>query len=325
MASTITKSKSISLCTWNSRGMSAAIPYVRELIENFDIIMLTEHWLHSNKLNKLNEISPKVNSWGRSSKSATADDYGCTRGQGGVAILWKKDIIGITPLNYIKHDRICGIRFENPNGAIFNIICAYLPAKGSDDDYDTIIDELSATLDNTEEGSINIIGGDLNADMGRSGGPRSPKVATKMGKKLLRFSNNFDLYALNLAESAQGALNTFIGPNGESCIDYIMVPSVLRESIVSCVTKCKVGLNTSDHNPVTCVIDFSKVLRMSSNISINKCLRWDKLSAHNLYIKYTSVVNRDLQSLYENFYNRQPTEKDLDVIFEEIVYILKKG
>ena len=41
---------------WNSRGMTAAVPLLREIMRYSDIICLSEHWLHRNRLNMLDEI-----------------------------------------------------------------------------------------------------------------------------------------------------------------------------------------------------------------------------------------------------------------------------
>ena len=147
----------LNITTWNSRGLVASIPYLRHLLKSSNIICITEHWLHSNRLIKLADISPDIEYFGRASKFSSSENFGYSKGQGGVAILWNKCLKSVTPLVHIQHDRICGIRLQNESAAVINIFCVYLPARGCDDDIVTTLDELSAILDNTEIGSHNII------------------------------------------------------------------------------------------------------------------------------------------------------------------------
>ena len=42
---------------WNTRGYLSSIPYIRKLLDDVDVLAISEHWLHRNRLNVLNEIS----------------------------------------------------------------------------------------------------------------------------------------------------------------------------------------------------------------------------------------------------------------------------
>ena len=83
----------------------------------------------------LREISDNITFLARASNESSAKFYGVRRGQGGVGILWSSDIAGISPINECLHDRICGIRVQNKKGAVFNIFCVYMPAKGCSGDF----------------------------------------------------------------------------------------------------------------------------------------------------------------------------------------------
>ena len=106
----------ISIATWNSRGFTAAIPFLRELVRVNDVVTISEHWLHENRLSMLEQVSNNVLFCGRASRFASAENYGCSRGQGGVAIIWNKNITGITEVKNIIHDRICVVRLQTLNG-----------------------------------------------------------------------------------------------------------------------------------------------------------------------------------------------------------------
>ena len=226
----------IKICTWNTRGLSASIPYLRTLCRTNEVVCINEHWLHQNRLSRLGDISPDFNYFGRSSIYSASDRYGYYKGQGGVAILWSNNLHSVTPLPQIQHDRICAIRLQCTNDAVFNIFSVYLPARGCADDLGTTLDELGAIIENTELGSYNIVCGDFNADLGNLGGIRSNKIADKRGELLSAFISRYNLTPANLSQNATGLVNTHHGPTGESCLDYIMLPSHLLENVSMCHT-----------------------------------------------------------------------------------------
>ena len=55
------------IACWNLRGFNSAVPYVRRLLEDNDILLLSEHWLHANRLSRLNEIAGDINFCARAS------------------------------------------------------------------------------------------------------------------------------------------------------------------------------------------------------------------------------------------------------------------
>ena len=107
-----TPAATLRITAWNSRGMLASIPYIRDIMRNSDIICLSEHWLHRNRLYMLDEISNDFLSHAYASNTSSEDCYGVRRGTGGVAIMWRKTIPGVSPLLEVKHDRLCGIRVQ---------------------------------------------------------------------------------------------------------------------------------------------------------------------------------------------------------------------
>ena len=160
----------LSIAAWNSRGMVAAIPYLRELMRHNDVISISEHWLHANRLRCLDEISSDFNVIARASAHADAGSYGSSRGQGGVALLWRKSLSGVSPILEITHDRICGIRIQTMEGITLNIYSVYMPAPGGSDDFELVLDEIAEIINTGEKGVCTILSGDFNADMGFTGG-----------------------------------------------------------------------------------------------------------------------------------------------------------
>ena len=292
--------------------------YVKINVKN----VINEHWLHSNRLSMFNDISKRKTFFARSSNQANADSFGLSRGQGGVCILWSSNITGISPLNECIHDRICGIRVQNRKGAIFNIYCVYMPSRGCEGDLATSLDELSGIIENTETGSNSIVCGDFNGDMGMMGGERGFKNSTKEGRLVYNFMVKHDLWAANLSPSATGPINTFYGPNGDSCIDYILVPNVLKGVTQECITMENEPLNVSDHYPITCTFKLGSVDCNTIIIEPSGSIKWNKMRPERLAHDYTLPVDIKIRDLVDSLSEKQPTSALIDEAFDRIETIL---
>ena len=301
--------KQISIVCWNSRGLTTSLPYLHKLMLTNDIITISEHWLHANKLNMLTEISPDFNVLARASKHSDGSEYGYKRGQGGVAILWRKTLGGVSPMTTMTHDRFCGIRFQNEYGRVLNILAIYLPAPGSVDNFNEVMDALSETIESMETGSLTLVCGDYNGDLGHYGGPKSTRKPTTLGKKVFKFLEDFSLFASNMSSSTKGPLNTFRGGAGSSTIDYIAVPTCLRDDIISSEVLEDAILNTSDHNAVrlTMRVEGVKVEYTKTPGSTN--IKWNKLSA--------AVVTNEYTIPSEVFCNELLQQSEIDTMGKE--------
>ena len=304
--------------------MSASIPYIRELVKTYDFVLISEHWLHSNRLRRFEDIGPNISYFARASDEANADSYGSSRGEGGVAILWQSELKGVTPLREVVHDRFCGVHVQVGEGKAVNIFSVYMPAKGCKGDMDVTLDELAAVIENTDRGTINIIGGDLNGDVGRLGGPRALRDPTSEGRKVFNFARTLGLSFVNLNEYAKGPVVTHCGPTGSTCIDYILVPEVINMDILECGVIEEDGLNTSDHYPVYVKIDLMNLERQSIEVESARNVRWNKLQKDVIKERYTDKVNIDLTKL-ESEMDRDTTDVNMiDSYVDKVVYILKK-
>ena len=309
---------SISICVWNARGLKTSIPYIRELCKRYDLVLITEHWLHSNRLDELDGIAENVSYFGRASRHSGDEAYWVRRWQGGVAILWNKNIISITPMHDYVHDRFCAVRIQNDNSAVFNIFCVYLPARGCSDDLTTTLDELCAVIENTEVGTRNIICGDMNADVGDMCGTRNTNKCTKEGTMLYNFITKYDLLAANLGVKSKGPVDTFYGPLGTSCIDYILIPNDMSKYILECRTLEYEGLNGSDHLPVVCKVNIGAIECATLKMNFKKKLRWDKLSMDDLFIKCTTPVDKNFKDIFNFWKGKSFTKADIDDVMETI-------
>ena len=305
--------------------MSAAIPYLRVLVEIYDVVFICEHWLHHNRLTKLDEVSNDHEWFARSSRFSGSDSYGSARGQGGIAIVWKKCIGGVTPLTNIHHDRICGIKLQTKTGAIFNLLCVYLPPKGSIEDFSTVLDELGACIDGMDLGSQTIICGDLNADIGRLADQRSSKIPNREGKLLFKFLADYGLTAANRSDRATGPQMTFHNEMGQSSIDYILIPDVLWESVLDCGCLDEHVLNTSDHSPVFTTLSIKDISRQSIEVKRPSRLKWDKLDDQSMNVRFTQPVSVGLDNLYIKYALQPASPALVDEMINEIVETLREG
>ena len=267
--------KKLNIAAWNSRGLVAAVPYLRELMCVNDIICLSEHWLHSNRLKCLEDISDKFNVIASVSFHSDASSYGISRGQGGVALFWRKSLCGITPISEIIHYRICGVRVQTKDGLALKVCSLYMPAAGCSDDFESVLEEVAEIIDTDERGTCTILSGDFNADMGFLGGKRSTRKPTKGGRYLAKFFSESGLCAVNMMSMSKGPVNTFCSGVGKSTIDYIAV----QDSIVNLVQKCTVIqdeiLNTSDHYAVSATLE----LECGTAVVVQRCtptsIKWN--------------------------------------------------
>ena len=286
---------------WNSRGLSASVPFLRKILTDNDIFMVSEHWLHSNRLHMLGDISLDFDYHAKASKNSSEEVYGIKRGQGGVAIFWHKKLKGVSIIETLKHDRICGIRMEGPNGSVFVFLSVYLPASGSRESLAITLDELSSYIEGLDDNVIPIVAGDFNGDIGRQGGPRGIGRATKAGITVLNFIEEQNFAATNLLSMATGAIRTYEGHIGTSTIDYILIPSYLTDRIVSCHTGSNAALNTSDHLPIELVLQLQLLPKaVQTELKIQR-LRWDKLVSNREGNGYQRAVDEGILPLLQDF------------------------
>ena len=79
---------SITVASWNCRGMRSSEPYLNVLSRSADIILIQEHWLWPYELHKLSSYLPEYTSSGRADHRLT-ESSGLSRGCGGGHLMEK--------------------------------------------------------------------------------------------------------------------------------------------------------------------------------------------------------------------------------------------
>ena len=83
-----------------------------------------------------------------SSRHSQTVEHGLKRGQGGVGLLWRRNIKGVVPQRQLCHDRFCAVRLQRESGQVVYIISVYMPSSTSrKDNYEEVIDALSGYVD----------------------------------------------------------------------------------------------------------------------------------------------------------------------------------
>ena len=197
----------------------------------------------------------------------------------------------------IINDRMCGIRLQTYNNLVINIVSIYLPAQGSPESLPACIEDLCELIESRESGSMTIVCGDANCDMGHLGGKRGKSKPTIRGKKFYEFTISHNLVAVNLQPLAEGPVQTYVGPTGTTTIDYILTPQEMLPFINSCKVMDDECLNCSDHKSLIMSLAVGDLLPTTADVKTPRITRWNKISAEDIRKSYTNVVNKEMEDI----------------------------
>ena len=200
-----------------------------------------------------------------------------------------------------------------------------MPSRGCEGDIEVCLDELFGIIESREGDSFNVVCGDMNGDMGILGGPKGKKSVDPRGSAVSQFAQACDLYAANLQLDSEGPRDTFFGPHGSSCIDYILIPKDLARIAHHCRTWEHETLNTSDHVPVSISLQIDGVDKCFTATAKTSRLKWEKLSKEELYEKYTIPVSIKLRELEDLIDRERPSPALIDGAFDTICNILHQA
>ena len=163
----------LSINCFNSHGFVSSKPYVYQLLQECDILGLSEHWLSGPELKKLDISSATHEPYGKCNKNLKDAPPSRGRGYGGVALFWRKNLV-VSRLKEIKSDRLIGITVQRVSSPI-TIINVYFP-NDFDTEFNDVLIELYNVILKYRATSDVIVMGDFNAKFGRLGGPRGDGV-----------------------------------------------------------------------------------------------------------------------------------------------------
>ena len=158
------------LGTFNAHGANAAtLSYIDSVINNFDFLLIQEHWLHKSKLHVFEDNVNGINCHGVSGMVESELHTG--RPYGGCAILWRDTLsCQVVPVP-CHNNRLCCIKavFECYSVLIFSL---YMPCdteynQSNADEYNQVLSDILSVVE-LEDADFVISGGDYNTDLRRS-------------------------------------------------------------------------------------------------------------------------------------------------------------
>ena len=144
--------------------------FVQSLLCALDILAISEHWLHAPELSQLSRLGPEFCYYAKSHSpiEGTPSNY-CSRGKGGVALVWRKSLGSLVSRLDVDSDRIIGMQFHTARCPLC-FFAIYLPTKsGCTEEFRDCLDLLDSLVSCYSSSCDVIILGDFNADMGNCG------------------------------------------------------------------------------------------------------------------------------------------------------------
>ena len=293
--------KTFLIATLNTRSLNnnARLGEVTALAEQYkiDIVCIQEHKIfHEDAPIAYKELGK---GWILvTSKAEKASNNATIRGVGMLlspqAYKCLNNVESITP-------RIMTANFNgNPK---VTVISCYSPTNTSEEEVVTqFYGELSNLVKAVPKHNIKIIGGDMNAKLGRSDVNRLTygESTNRNGKMLTDFMRECDFIAMNTRfQKRKGKLWTFEYPNGEKAqLDFVMINKKWRNSALNCEAYSTFLTVGSDHRVVTAKIRLS--LRASKTTNKKVRYNWSMLLEDNNVMKrYNLEVSNKFQLLME--------------------------
>jgi len=281
----------LSVISYNLHGYNQGLSGCRELIDKMSpsVIACQEHWLTTDNLDKLNNISIDYFVCG----SSAMDD--CVRSGpligrpfGGTAMLINKRLIAVTSI-VVSRERYTVIKVAN-----WLIINAYMPCSGTNDRfvlYCDTLNELQDVVDNHRDCDI-LICADLNVELSSSNN------ITLAVNDFIKSNNMYRCDVLFPSANVHTYINESL--NCASVIDY-MLTSNINQTVAFNVLD--IDINLSDHCPLLTVLNNCLSIRQAFNDN-NECkpaddvthLRWD----HSLLDQYYEYTRIKLQPVLDN-------------------------
>ena len=142
--------------------------YFKSIIDQFDILAISEHSLFEEQLRILKTATGGTYNYHAVSASDNLRIISGEKAHRGVALLWKYRINDfVTPIKSIQSDRIVGIKCEFSGCRPLFILGVYLPSSNHTlDEFQECLDLLWALYESLSADGFVIVLGDVNGDLG---------------------------------------------------------------------------------------------------------------------------------------------------------------
>lgn len=320
----------LKLAAWNCRGIKSARPYLMSLMNKYDVIALSEHKLYEAELSLLDDINRDFHAFGRSSEDLRDNKYGIIPGHCGVALFWKSNLASsVKAMTNLGTDRVCVIKFSQPNHANIYIVSVYLPqSRCIISNYQEHIDALHSIMDVCSVDGDVIIIGDWNAHFGKEFGGRAWGRTSANGALANAFIEEHGMCIIDLIpDVCSGPNYTFCSDTGAtSYIDHCVTSAGLAKNCVSCEVLEDEATNTSDHHAVyvNFVID---TYPSCTPVTPASRTSWDRVLKAGVELIYRNPLDAELRNYTMTHYPAtRPSEwtcSDIDSVYRSVVSIIK--
>ena len=261
----------LSISSFNSNGFSTErVSTIANLLRNNTFVLIQEHWLLHNELNKLNDIP---GSCSHSVSGMPAGQLLSGRPYGGCAIMWSSKISAIIEPISFSSNRICGIKIKMNNIDIL-LINIYMPTDTETSydnmlEYSLILNEITSMWENSGVNDL-IIGGDLKTDI-----TRQRSLHTRILQNVIH-ENELKLWIESDLITADYIFESKVG-RAKSVIDHFILSTSLFDRITSANIRHDI-LSLSDHIPINIVIDIDIIETVNNYQSQNGSVAWNSIS-----------------------------------------------
>ena len=294
----------LTVTAWNARSITAAKPYIRELMCMSELVIVSEHRLFPSELYKLHSIDDKFMVQGKASSKLNDRIANTSLGHGGIAIFWNNEVAHKVITVEVNSDRICAIEIigEYTHSSVF-IIGVYLPqAACKIDSFENHVNILNELIQQCQRQGDVIVIGDWNCQFSNEHGSRFNSNITNNGRLMASCIYRNNLSIVDGLDLCSGPLYTYqVEGVGQSYIDHIAVSEGLVGHILKCAVIDDCVSNTSDHLPITVTIEHNMVLKHKQNQTTStKNIKWHKLTLEQINDQYTQALEEKIESEFTN-------------------------
>lgn len=291
----------IKICSWNMRSMwSTASPYLVELLNNSDIVAISEHGLYPCELYKIRNLHSQFQAFSKSAQTLNDKDFGKIKGHSGCAIMWSDRICNrVTPLD-IGSDRVCAIECTIEKGLKLFVFAVYLPHSNCkiasfDDELNAL---LNIILEYQSKGEVICIG-DVNAHIGNDlGHARSWGKSTANGLAFARSMHNCNMEIIDMTDICSGPNYTFESWDGaQSYIDHCCITYELLPNVMSCKVLGSEINNTSDHLALSIELKLDQSISTANSFDSRSHVTWDRVTKEDIKLLYTDPLDIEISQL----------------------------
>lgn len=248
--------KPFTMISFNCKGVKRSTDCIGKLCANADIIALQETWVMPYDVGCLGQIDDRFAFFG---KSAVDISSGVFRGRphGGVALLWRKSILGSVSVIECKSVRLVAIKVMQQERS-FLIFSVYMPVDLQENliEFTSVLSEVNAIIETNNVDSVFILG-DFNAHPGEL-----------FNLELLHFCSEQSWTCVD-QELLPKDTYTFVSDvyGSLSWLDHCLVTDAAYCTISS--VEVLYGSYWSDHMPLQVVCNL-QLLKSKTTINVNR-------------------------------------------------------